>query len=187
MGQTNYTINEYGEIKREDYFFTSVKGDSAQVLPTNRRVWVIWLLSLLTFGIYSVIVIFAMSKETNVACAEDGQHTRNFWGAILLTIITFGIYGFVYYYKWANREYNYLNKHTQNGGVIRGGGMVCLMLVTLALSFAQQMAMSINEMTAFGLIYIISLIWSIIVLSRFVKQHNNVCKAYNINTFGKKA
>ena len=25
MGQTNYTINEYGEIIREDYFFSQVK------------------------------------------------------------------------------------------------------------------------------------------------------------------
>ena len=55
MGQTNYTINEYGEIIREDYFFSQVKGTTPQVLPTNRKVWKIWLLSFLTLGIYGVV------------------------------------------------------------------------------------------------------------------------------------
>ena len=108
MEKTNYTINEYGEIIREDYFFTSVKGTNSQVLPTNRKVWKIWLLSFITLGIYGLLVMFAMSKETNIACAEDGKHTRGFWGALFLSIITLGIYGFVWYYKWADREFAYL-------------------------------------------------------------------------------
>jgi len=188
MGQTNYTINEFGEITREDYFFTSVKGETPQVLPTNRKVWKIWLLSLVTFGIYGLVVMFAMGKETNIACAEDGKHTRSFWGALFLSIITFGIYGFVWYYNWAGREYEYLGRHTQEGGILSGGGLIGMMFVTLIISVAQQVV-TVNSGVdvTYLILYIISLLWSIFVMSKYVKQHNCVCKAFNINTFGKKA
>ena len=135
MDKQNYTINEYGEIIREDYFFSQVKGTTPQVLPTNRKVWKIWLLSFLTLGIYGVVVMFAMAKETNISCAEDGKHTRGFWGAIFLSIITLGIYGFVWYYKWANREYEYLTRNRNQGGILSGGSLVFLMLITFILTF----------------------------------------------------
>lgn len=188
MEQTKYTINEYGEITREDYFFTSVKGEMPQVLPTNRKVWKIWLLSFITLGIYGIVVMFAMGKETNIACVEDGKHTRNFWGALLLTLITFGIYGFVWYYQWASREYEYLGKHTQEGGILSGGGLIGLMIVTFIITIAQQVvSMNMGVDAGYWVLYVISLLWSIFVMSKYVKQHNNVCKAFNINTFGKKA
>lgn len=188
MEQTKYTINEYGEITREDYFFTFVKGDTPQVLPTNRKVWKIWLLSLITFGIYGIVVMFAMGKETNIACVEDGKHTRNFWGALLLSIITLGIYGFVWYYNWANREYEYLGRHTREGGILSGAGLIGLMIITLIIAVAQQIvSINMGVDIVYWVLYIIYLLWSIFVMSKYVKQHNNVCKAFNINTFGKKA
>lgn len=186
MEQTNYTINEYGEIIREDYFFSSVKGNTPQVLPTNRKVWKIWLLSLITFGIYGIVVMFAMAKETNIACAEDGKHTRGFLGAIFLSIITLGIYGFVWYYKWANREYSYLCRHSSDGGILSGGGLVALMLVTLLFTFVMQYFSINNMMQIYWITYIIQLIWNIFVMSHYVKQHNTTNKIYNLNTFGRK-
>ena len=194
MGQTNYTINEYGEIIREDYFFSQVKGTTPQVLPTNRKVWKIWLLSFLTLGIYGVVVLFAMAKETNISCAEDGKHTRGFWGAIFLSIITLGIYGFVWYYKWANREYEYLTRNRNQGGILSGGGLVFLMLITFILTFALQYASTLYQYTYSGdlalivmILYVAQIIWGILVMSRYVKQHNTVNKIYNLNTFGQKA
>ena len=187
MGQTNYTINEYGEIKREDYFFTSVKGETPQVLPTNRKVWKIWLLSFITLGIYGIVVMFAMAKETNIACAEDEKHTRNFWGALFLTLITFGIYGFVWYYKWANREYEYLGRHTEEGGILSGGGLIGLMFVTVAISVAMRYVALYVGGALLLVLYVISLLWGILVMSKYVKQHNSVCRVFNINTFGQKA
>ena len=181
-GQTNYTINEYGEIIREDYFFSSVKGTTPQVLPTNRKVWKIWLLSFLTLGIYGIVVMFAMAKETNISCADDGKHTRGFWGAILLSIITLGIYGFVWYYKWADREYSYLSRNRKDGGILSGGGLVALMFVSLLIPFAMQYASM-----CYWIIYAVQVLWGIFVMSRYVKQHNTVNKIYNLNTFGQKA
>lgn len=194
MGQTNYTINEYGEIIREDYFFTSVKGTVPQVLPTNRKVWKIWLLSFFTLSIYGFVVMFAMAKETNIACAEDGKHTRGFWGAILLSIITLGIYGFIWFYKWADRENKYLCQHRNEGGILSGGGLVCLMLIASILAFALQYALTMYQYThsddlalVVMLLYAIQIIWGIIIMSRYVKQHNTVNRIYNLNTFGQKA
>ena len=187
MGQTNYTINEYGEIIREDYFFSSVKGTTPQVLPTNRKVWKIWLLSFLSLGIYGMVVMFAMAKETNISCAEDGKHTRGFWGAILLSIITFGIYGFVWYYKWADRENAYLVQNRKEGGILSGGGLVCLMLVTLLITFAMQYAAMYYMMDIYWIAYAAQLLWGIFMMSRYTKQHNTVNRIYNLNTFGQKA
>lgn len=185
MGQSDYKINEYGEIIREDYFFTSVKGNVPQLLPTNRKVWKIWLLSFITFGIYGIVVMFAMAKETNISCSEDGRHTRNFWGAIFLTLITFGIYGFVWYYKWADRENTYLCRHRAEGGILSGGGLVGLMFVSIILSLAMQYV-AMYTMSAYWLLYAIGLIWGIFVMSKYVKQHNTVNRIYNLNTFGRK-
>lgn len=194
MGQTNYTINEYGEIIREDYFFSSVKGTTPQVLPTNRKVWKIWLLSFLTLGIYGIVVMFAMAKETNISCAEDGKHTRGFWGAMFLSIITLGIYGLVWYYKWANREYDYLSRNRKQGGILSGGGLVFMMLVTFIITFAFQYISTLWQYTQSGdlalimlIIYAVQIIWGIFVMSRYVKQHNTVNRIYNLNTFGQKA
>lgn len=193
MGQTNYTINEYGEIIREDYFFSSVKGTTPQILPTNRNVEV-WLLSFLTLGIYGIVVMFAMAKETNISCADDGKHTRGFWGAILLSIITLGIYGFVWYYKWADREYDYLSRNRKQGGILSGGGLVFMMLVTFIITFAFQYISTLWQYTQSGdlalimlIIYAVQIIWGIFVMSRYVKQHNTVNRIYNLNTFGQKA
>lgn len=194
MGKTNYTINEYGEIIREDYFFSSVKGTTPQVLPTNRKVWKIWLLSFLTLGIYGIVVMFAMAKETNISCAEDGKHTRGFWGAMFLSIITLGIYGLVWYYKWANREYDYLSRNRKQGGILSGGGLVFMMLVTFIITFAFQYISTLWQYTQSGdlalimlIIYAVQIIWGIFVMSRYVKQHNTVNRIYNLNTFGQKA
>ena len=184
MGQTNYTINEYGEIIREDYFFSQVKGTTPQVLPTNRKVWKIWLLSFLTLGIYGVVVMFAMAKETNISCAEDGKHTRGFWGVIFLSIITLGIYGFVWYYKWANREYGYLTRNRTQGGILSGGDLAFLMLITFILTFVLLIASIRNLSLLVMILYVGQIIWGIYVMSRYVKQHNTVNKIYNLNTFG---
>ena len=106
---TQYKINEFGEIVREDYFFSQVQGTGVQILPFQRKVWKIFLLNLLTFGIYGIFVGFAMAKETNIACAGDGKHTNGFWAVLGLSIITLGIYAIIWYVQWLNREATFLN------------------------------------------------------------------------------
>lgn len=156
-----------------------------QPLPTNRKVWKIWLLSFITFGIYGMVVMFAMAKETNISCSEDGRHTRGFWGAILLSLITLGIYGLVWYYNWADRENNYLQRNSPDGGILSGGGLLALMVVTLVIVFIMQY-MSLCMSGLYWVMYVINLLWGILVMSKYLKQHNTVNKIYNLKTFGRK-
>jgi hypothetical protein len=80
-------------------------------LTTNRGFWLTLLLFIVTLGIYSWYLIYAFAKETNIACKEDGKHTRGLLGFILLTIITFGIYAIVWYCSLIERRGNFLLRH----------------------------------------------------------------------------
>lgn len=165
-----FRINEYGEIIREDYFFRQVKNNQVQFLPFERKVWKIFLLSIITLGIYGCVVQWAMAKETNISCVEDGKHTRGFWGTLGLSIITLGIYAIVWAYKWLNRESNYLERHGKSK-VLTGGTYLIIYVVNLVLVCATPYSA-------------ISLILGIIVLTLIVKQHNAVNALYNeLNNF----
>lgn len=179
MGE-KFRINEYGEIIREDYFFRQVQNNQVQFLPFERKVWKIYLLSIITLGIYGLVVQWAMAKETNISCTEDGQHTRGFWGTLGLSIITLGIYGIVWAYKWLNREANYLERHGKSK-VLTGGTYLLIQIINIVLSYV--MAFSRSD---FGTL--ISIVIGIIVLTLLVKQHNAVNALYNeINNFVTKA
>lgn len=185
----NYKINEYGEILREDYFFRQVHGTGAQILPFQRKVWKVYLLSLVTLGIYGLILNFSMAKETNVSCAEDGKHTMNFWGAFLLSIITFGIFGLVWTCCWLSREANYLKRHGKTPK-LTGGGYVAFFFVIMLLTVLSQLALADGSLTAVValMVNVAILIISIVILSLFVKQHNEVNRTYNeLNNFVQKA
>lgn len=194
MGQQKYTINEYGEIIREDYFFSSVKGNAPQPLPTNRKVWKMVLLGIITLGIYNIIITFAAAKETNIACAEDGKHTRGFWGAIGLSIITLGIYAYVWWWKWINREYNYLERNSPDGGMLTGGGYFFMIIVLVALQFAIRLLtiyipQNVDPETylfVLGILFLLYVIVCICMLAKWIRQHNTVNKIYNLKTFGRK-
>lgn len=176
----NFRINEYGEIIREDYFFRQVQNSQVQFLPFERKVWKIYLLSIITFGIYGVVIQWAMAKETNISCVEDGKHTRNFWSTLVLSIITLGIYGIVWTYKWLNREANYLERHGKSK-ILTGGAYLLIQLTNIVLSYA--MAFSGSNAGTF-----ISIVIAVVILTLLVKQHNAVNALYNeINNFVTKA
>jgi ABC-type uncharacterized transport system fused permease/ATPase subunit len=88
-----------------------------QRLTTNRGFWLTLLLSIITLGIYSLYLIHAFAKETNIACAEDGRRTNGLVVYFLLSIITFGIYGIVWNCQWIGRCNNYLSRHGKPEGL----------------------------------------------------------------------
>lgn len=182
--EQNYQINQFGEIVQEDYFFQSVKGDGVQILPSNRKVWKILLLSIVTLGIYGIVFWLAMGKETNVACKEDGKHTRGFWGAIGLSIITLGIYGIVWVCKWLNREYSFLLRHNHNGILSGKGYLVYFFFMIIVIYLPVIFDYSVISLGC----SIIQLIIAICLMTSYVRQHNMVCRIYNdINNLVRKA
>jgi hypothetical protein len=179
----HYKINEYGEIIREDYFFRQVQGSGVQILPFERKAWKIYLLSLVTFGIYGLVLAFAMAKETNISCAEDGEHTRGFWGVIGLSIITLGIYAIVWYIHWLNREANYLKNHGKEK-LFKGSSYLWLVLPQIAVNVINQ---SVEDPPVNLICSIVNIVLAITILTKEINQHNEVNKTYNeINNFVQK-
>ena len=75
------------------------------MLRTNRGLAKFIFLSLLTFGIYGLVVLCHISEEINqVATPRDGKKTMHYaWIFFLLTSITLGIAQLVWYHKLSNR------------------------------------------------------------------------------------
>ena len=178
---SDYKINEYGEIIREDYFFRQVQGTRVQILPFERKVWKIYLLSLVTFGIYGLVVAFAMAKETNISCVEDGKHTRGFWEVIGLSIITLGIYAIVWYVQWLNREANYLERHGKFNS-FKGSTYLWLVVLQIVINIISMYNPEISIICS-----IVNFVLAITILTKVINQHNEVNKTYNeINNFVQK-
>lgn len=83
----------------------------------NRGLLKLILFSIITLGIYSLYLLHRMAKETNAACADDGQHTRGLLGLIFLSLITFGIYGLVWRCNWISRCNNFLTRNQTPQGL----------------------------------------------------------------------
>lgn len=73
-------------------------------LPTERALWKMILLSILTLGIYPMVIWSKISMEINVvASRQDGKWTMHFLWMCFLAPLTLGIYPFVWIHELCNR------------------------------------------------------------------------------------
>ena len=74
-------------------------------LKTNKGLLKTILLSLITFGIYPLVVMSAVSNDINIVAGRyDGKKTMHFCLlAFIVAPITFGIAGIVWYHRISNR------------------------------------------------------------------------------------
>ena len=74
-------------------------------LKTKRGLLKMFLLTLITFGIYPLVMMTILSGEINmVASKYDGKKTMNYClMAFIITPITFGIGSIVWYHRYCNR------------------------------------------------------------------------------------
>ena len=74
-------------------------------LKTNKGLLKTILLSIITFGIYPLVVMSAVSNDINITASRyDGKKTMHFCLlAFIVAPITFGIAGIVWYHKISNR------------------------------------------------------------------------------------
>ena len=75
-------------------------------LKDNRSWILVFLLSIITVGIYALILTNIMARDTNIACKSDGKKTPGVLKLILFAILTFGIYGIVWDFKILSRWKN---------------------------------------------------------------------------------
>lgn len=137
------------------------RGSNAPVaqLKTNRGLLKYILLSLITFGIYGLVVMSSVSTDINIVASRyDGKKTMHYCLlAFIVAPITLGIGGFVWCHRISNRIGNELRR--------RG----------VAYNFSAA---------DFWLWYIVG---SLIVIGPFVYMHklfvatNKMCAHYNVN------
>lgn len=74
-------------------------------LKTNKGLLKFILLSLITFGIYAIVIMSAVSDDINVAASRyDGKRTMHFCLlAFIINPLTFGIASIVWYHKVSAR------------------------------------------------------------------------------------
>ena len=72
---------------------------------TNKGLWKYIFLSIITFGIYSLVVMSSVSNDINIVASRyDGKKTMHFCLlAFIVSPITFGIANFVWYHRISER------------------------------------------------------------------------------------
>lgn len=87
---------------RQDFSGGPVPGPGVP-LVTDRSLAAYILLSIITCGIYGYYFIYAVARDVNVACADDGEETAGLGMYLLLSILTCGFYNLYWMYKLGNR------------------------------------------------------------------------------------
>ena len=106
QGQNQQPVSQQQPVYQQQYqqqYQQPIYQAPAQQLPTDRNVVVVILLSLVTFGIYGLVLQYQLIKEINLTAARDGKKTTGLLAMILLSCITFGIYGIVWTHMFAER------------------------------------------------------------------------------------
>lgn len=76
----------------------------APKLPTNRSMWKLMLLTILTLGIYSIVFFIPFSFDIDrISPKPDRSRTMNYLFAYVLSLFTFAIVLLVWHYQMAQR------------------------------------------------------------------------------------
>lgn len=77
----------------------------AKKLKTNKGLLKTLLLSIITFGIYPLVVMSAVSSDINIVASRyDGKKTMHFCLLVFIVVpLTFGIAGIVWYHRISSR------------------------------------------------------------------------------------
>jgi magnesium-transporting ATPase (P-type) len=73
-------------------------------LKTNRSLGMFILLSIVTLGIYSIVVHYEMTESMNAITRRTGKPFMNYILVLLLSVVTFGIYALVWYHTFSDRN-----------------------------------------------------------------------------------
>ncbi len=69
------------------------------------------LLNIITYGIYSIVMLHKIGKEIEKICEDDSESYMSFVCAWLLGFVTFGIYPCYWWYKQTNRLMNHVYRY----------------------------------------------------------------------------
>lgn len=124
----------------------------------RREFWMIFLLGIVTCGIYYWYFLYQMTKDLNTMAGDDGRSIDPAL-AVLLNIITCGIYGWFWYYQMGNRVQD---MGVSNNIRVEENGVTYLLWMTLG-----TFVLGIGPLIALYL---------------FIRNFNNVATVYNYST-----
>lgn len=129
-------------------------------LRENRSFWKVFLLNIVTLGIYGIFVYSHISKEINtIATPHDGRHTMHYCIVLfLLSWLTLGIFPLIWNHKLASRIAGELRRrgivYSYGPGTFWGWGFFGALLLGIG---------------------------PLIYLAKLLKAMNFLCHDYNIN------
>lgn len=130
-------------------------------MKTNRSLFVLILLSIVTLGIYPLFFWHNYARDMNIVCSGDGKNTRGILARIVISILTLGIYDLVWMYGVGERIA--VNSSRRGiAGTTSGGGVLCWYIFGALL---------------FG-------IGPLVALHKMIHGLNNLCAAYNATNHG---
>lgn len=123
-------------------------------LKTNRGLLKLFLLSLITFGIYPLFFYNSMANDVNVICSRyDGKKTMNYWLLVLIvTPITFGIAAIVWCHKISNRIGAEMRRrglpHAISAGTYWGWNVLGALIVIGPFIYIHKLCKAMNTLAA---------------------------------------
>ncbi len=122
-------------------------------LNTNRGLLKFILLSLITCGIYALVVMCKISTDINVIAAKhDGKKTTHFIVVALLAGLTLGILPLVWYHKLSNRIGNELATrgiaYSFGAGTFWGWSFLGSLIVIGPLVYMHKLLKAMNLLSA---------------------------------------
>ena len=123
-------------------------------LKTNKGLLKTILLSLITFGIYPLVVMSAVSSEINIVASRyDGKKTMHFLlMAFIITPITLGIGSIVWTHNISNRIGNELKRrgigYSFSAGTFWGWGVLGSLIGIGPLVYTHKLFKAVNLMNA---------------------------------------
>ena len=124
-------------------------------MRTDRRLWKLILLSIVTFGIYPLFFWSRYARDMNTVCEGDGKKTRGILFRILISPLTFGIYEYIWMYAAGDRIYVNMNK--------RGRPTTC----------------SGNKVLLWYIFGVLIIVGPFIAMHQLIEGLNDLCLAYN--------
>ena len=128
-------------------------------LKTNKGLFKYIFLSLITFGIYGLVVMSSVSTDVNIVASRyDGKRTMHFCLLFFIVApITLGIAGIVWYHRISNRIGNELRRRNINSNF------------------------SSADYWLWAIIGSIIVIGPFIYMYKLFKSCNQMCAHYNVN------
>lgn len=171
-----------------DFEKAPLKQAPALKLPTKRSLVKMIFLSILTLGIYPMVIWSRLVSEVNMTTSRyDGERSMSFFGMLMLSPITLGIHSLVWFHKLCRR----IGAELQRRSIPYAFGAKDFWLCNILFSFLSGVCMGVSgAMFAYGyrvpalvllIVGLLTLFGPFVFIHKLMKSMNKLNEDYNIN------